>query len=86
MALRSTCLAQDRVLTASVQEAATFVEPGRLPRQYCCQIETETVDVHLLRPIAQRVRNELQHALMTEIDRISRSGVVDVVARSGASR
>src|SRR3982074_1262000 len=63
-------LTQDRILPARIQKAPAFVEAGRLSCQDRCKIEAEAVDVHFLRPISQRVRNELQYPLMTEIDSV----------------
>ena len=73
-------LTQDRVLTACIQKTATFVEPCRFSAENCRQIETETIDAHLLRPISKGVGHQLKYALMTEIDGVPGTCVVDVIA------
>ncbi len=57
-----------------------IVEAVRLARKNRTQVKTEAVHVCLLYPIAQAVRDHLQHARMTEIDGVARSSIVDVVA------
>src|SRR4051794_28439942 len=73
-------LAQHRILTACVEKTAAFVESGRLPCENSGKIETKADDPHFLGPVAQRIRPQLQHARVTEVDGVSGAGVVDVVA------
>lgn len=50
----------------------------QFPRQGGGQIETETVDVHLGDPVAQRVHNELQRVRVTGVEAVPGSGVVGI--------
>src|SRR4051812_6887518 len=52
-------LAEERILPAGVEKASILVKAMRLPRQDRCKIEAEAVDMHLLRPITQAVRDQL---------------------------
>ena len=70
-----------RVLADGVEEAAALIEAVRLAAENGAEIEAETVDLHLGRPVAQRIQHHLQHARMRGVDRVSGAGVVDVVAR-----
>src|ERR1700722_10720648 len=63
-----------------MEKSAALVEAVRLARQNGREVEAEAVDVHLLGPVAQRVGHHLQHARMAEVDRVSRAGIVDVMA------
>ena len=54
-----------------------------LAGQNCRKVEAEAVDAHFGCPVAQRIRHHLEHALVAQINRIPRSGVVDVIAFVG---
>jgi len=71
---------QHRVLPAAVKKAATLIETIGLARENGGEIETEPVDPHLRRPVAQAVRHHLQHAWIRQVHRVPGAGVVDVVA------
>ena len=71
---------QHRILPAGVEEAAAFVKTVGFARQDGGEVEAEAVDPHLGGPVAQGIRDHLQHALMRQVDGVAGSGVVDVVA------
>ena len=71
-----------RVLPATLQEAAAFVEAVRLARKDRCQVEAEAVDAHLGDPVTQAVGHHLQDAWVAQVERVAGTGVVDVVTRA----
>ena len=75
---------QDRVLPATLQESAAFVEAVRLARQDSRQVEAEAVDMHFGHPVPQAVGHHLEHARVTQVDGVPGPRVVDVIARPGA--
>jgi hypothetical protein len=44
------------------------------------EVEAETIDVHLVDPVAQRVVHQPQCERMRQVERVSGAGVVDVAA------
>ena len=43
------------------------------------QVEAETIDMHLLHPVAQTVHQELQHARVLRVEGVARAGVIHVI-------
>ena len=72
---------QDRILAARLEESALIVEPVRLAREDRPEVEAEPVDVRFGDPVAQAVGHHLDHARMTQVQRVPGAGVVDVEAR-----
>ena len=72
---------EHRILPATVEKAAAFVETMRLAAENRGEIEAETVHFHFAYPVAQAVGHHLQHARMRQVQRIAGTGVVDVIAR-----
>ena len=68
-----------RVLRYRVEEAAALVEAFRLAAKNGAEIETETVDMHRLRPVAQRIHYHLQYTRMRGIHSVAGAGIVDVI-------
>jgi hypothetical protein len=64
------------VLYQQVQKRRQFVVVAVLAGQLGCQVEAETVDVHLGDPVAQAVGDELQGPRVAEIERVPGSGHV----------
>ena len=52
-------------------------------RQHRGQVEAETVDVHLLRPVAQAVEDQPAHDRMAGIERVAAAGVVGIAGLVG---
>jgi hypothetical protein len=52
------------------------VEAIRLPAKNCSEIETEPVDTHVLRPLAQGIRYHLEDTGMGKIQRVAGARVV----------
>jgi hypothetical protein len=46
--------------------------------QHAGQVEPEPIDMHVVHPVTQAVHHELQHARLTQIQRIAATRVVDV--------
>src|SRR5262245_51811723 len=69
-------LAEDRVLAYRIKKTAALIEAMRLAAERCCQIEAETVDMHLLDPVAQAVHDQLQDAGVAEIERVAGAGFI----------
>src|SRR5215207_9738971 len=67
-------LAQDRILAAGIEEASVLLEPVRLASEDGREVEAKAVDVHLLRPVAQAVHDELKHAGVAEVDGVPGAG------------
>src|SRR5579883_1958836 len=63
-------LRQKRVLPDRLEESALGLEAVRLARQNRAEIEPESVDAHLARPIAQTVADHLDDPRMAEIERV----------------
>src|SRR3954451_19329811 len=57
------------------------VKAIRLPTERSRQIETETIDVTDIDPVAERIHNHLQYARMGEVERVAGAGEVVVIAR-----
>src|SRR5471030_906311 len=70
---------ENRVLTATVEEPAAFIETVGLAAEDSGKIKAETVHVHLGDPVAQAVGDHLQHARMRQVERVARTGIVDVI-------
>ena len=62
------------------RESAAFIEPVGFAGQDGREIEAEAVDAHFGGPVAQRIGDHLQHALVRKVDGVSGAGVVNVVA------
>ena len=73
-------LRQDGVLLDRIEEGAQTVHAVKLPRQAGRQIESKPVDVHVGDPIAQAVHNQLQCPRVPDIEGVTRSCIVHVVA------
>src|SRR4029077_20344605 len=55
------------ILAARLQESALIVKPVRLPRQNRPQVETESIDVRLLNPVAQAVGHHLENPALSHV-------------------
>lgn len=64
-----------------VEEPSAPVELVALARQCGCQVEAETIDMHLLHPVAQRIHDQFQHLRMRRVEGVAATRVVPVVAR-----
>ena len=56
-----------------VEEGTQLIDGEQLPRQGTGQVETETVHVHFLHPVAQAIHDELQDARMLHVQACCRS-------------
>ncbi len=72
---------EQRILSDRLQKAALGLEAVGLAREDRAEIEAEPVDPHFAHPVAQGVGDHLDDARMAEVQRVSGSRVVDVVAR-----
>src|SRR5262249_39525108 len=72
--------AEYRVLADRFEEAALIVEAVRLAREDGAEIKAEAIDVGLLHPVAQAVREHLDDARAAAVERVAGARVVDVVA------
>src|SRR5438094_556292 len=72
---------ENRILTTRLEESTLVVEPIGLAREDRAEIEPEAVHVHVGDPVPQAVGHHLNHARMTDVQRIAGARVVDVVAR-----
>ena len=45
------------------------------------EIETKTIHVHVIHPVAQTVHHELERARMKQIERVARPGEIQIDAR-----
>jgi len=70
----------DRVLMDAVEEAGEPAHVVKLPREGGGEIEAEAIDVHLADPVTEAVHQELKHPRMHHVQRVSRAGVIHVVA------
>ena len=68
------------ILHHRLHEAVVRVEAAGLAREDGAEVEAEAVDVHLLDPVAQAVRDHLDDARMRKVEGVAGAGVVDVVA------
>src|SRR5690606_34929499 len=67
---------QQRVLGKHLEKRRLAVKALGLPAEHAGQIETEAVDAHGPRPVAQAVGNQLQYTRMSYIERIATAAVV----------
>ena len=72
---------KDRILVDDVEEAGKLAHIVRLAGQRGGKIEAEPVHMHLRDPVTQRVHDELQHAGVLHVERVSAPGVVCVKTR-----
>ena len=63
-----------------VEEGSQSVDFMQFAGESRCQVEAETVNVHLEHPVAKTVHDELQHTRMAHIQRIASARVIGVVA------
>src|SRR5581483_4278259 len=59
---------EDRVLADRLEERRVLRVALVLARERRREVEAETVDVHLLGPVAERVGDHLQHARVTQVE------------------
>ena len=45
-----------------------------------CQVESKTVDLHLVRPVAQRVNDKFDNLRVREVERVAAAGGVVIIA------
>src|SRR5262249_57087205 len=64
-------LADHRILLNEVEEGRKTVHVVELPSKRRCQIESESIDVHVEDPVAERVHDQLQRVGMTHADRVA---------------
>ena len=69
---------QHRVLGDGLEKCAAGIEAVLGTAQHAGQVEPEPVDMHVVHPVTQAVHHELQHARLTQIQRIAATGVIDV--------
>src|SRR5206468_7058958 len=67
-------------LMDDVEECSEPVDVVQLPAERAREVESESVDVQIQHPVTKAVHDELQHARMRHVERITASGEVDVVA------
>ncbi len=67
---------QHRVLADDGEERPGLLEAGRATSQCRRQVEPEAVDVHLLHPVAQRVRDHCEAARVPQVQRVATAGHV----------
>ena len=79
-------MAQDGVLRDRGEEGAGHVDVVAGARQRRGEVEAEAVDVHLGRPVAQRVEDQPERAGIGRVDRVATAGhvPVGVARRTGA--
>ena len=71
-------LADDRVLLDEIEERAEAVDVVQLPGECRREVETESVDVHLLDPVPQAVHDQLQYVRVAHVQAVAGAGVVHV--------
>ena len=74
-------LGEQRVLVDDVEERGEAIDVVELARERRREVEAEAVDVADVRPVAQRVHDQPQHARVHRVERVARAGEVHVVAR-----
>src|SRR4029453_18568133 len=74
-------LREDRVLVNDFEESMQLVHPIRVAREGGGEIEAETIDMHVVNPIAQAVHDELEGARMEEIEGVAGAGEIHVETR-----
>ena len=74
-------LGDQRILLNDVEEAGELVHCVELARQRRGEVEAEPVDVHVRDPVPQRIHDELQGVGGAHVERVARSGGVEVVLR-----
>ncbi len=72
---------QHRILPQHRKKRAVDAERTILARHRAREIEAEAVDPELLDPVTQRIRHELQHARMIEVERVAATGAVEIKSR-----
>ena len=72
-------LRQGRVLTDRLEERGLGVEVAARAPEAGREVESESVHVHLLHPIAQRVHHQAQRRWLMEVEGVATPGVVDVM-------
>ncbi len=72
---------EDGILVDDVEERGELVDVVQLARERRGEIEAEAVDVHLDRPVAEAVHDELERLGVAHVQRVAAAGVVDVEAR-----
>ena len=72
-------LGQYRVLVNDIEERAQSIHIVQLTGQSGGEVKPETIDVHVLHPVAQAVHDELQRARMPDVQTVSTARVVHVV-------
>ena len=76
-------LRQDRVLRDQVEERAQPLDLVQLARERGRQVEAESVHVHLERPVAQAVHDQLDRARMDHVEAVAAAREVDVAPAIG---
>src|SRR4029077_4763658 len=54
------------------------VESRMIARQFGCEIESKSVNVHLLRPVPQTVGHQLQRSWMKQIQAVPSAGEIEI--------
>ena len=70
-----------RVLMHDVEERGELVHIMQLAREYRREIEPESVHMHVLDPVAQRVHDELNGARVLHVERVTGPGKIGVETR-----
>ena len=68
------------ILAERVEECAALRIFSAFARQGRREIEAEPVDVHVAGPITQRVGHELQHPRVVQVERVSGTGKILIIA------
>ena len=73
-------LGQDGILVEDVEERTQPVDRMLFSRERGGEIETKSVHVHLRDPVTQTIHDELQSPWMLDVERVSASRIVRVIA------
>ena len=61
-----------------IEKRPQFVDFMQFPGERTAQIESKTIDMHLVDPVTQRIHDQLQYMRRLHIQRIATAGVVHV--------
>ena len=77
-------IGQHRIVGQALQQRRILQHASILPApQHRCQVEAESVDMHLHHPITQAIDDEVAHHRIVGVHRVAAAGVVHVLAANG---
>ena len=63
------------------EERVQFINALVIAAECRGEIETKTIHVHVIHPVAQAVHHELERARVKKIERVARAGEIQIHAR-----